>query len=465
MRTSRLLLAAAAVALVALAAWYFSADEVDGQRERIVTAAREGAFEIYAAATGELQAKNSVKIRGPQGMRAANIYQTTISDMVPEGTVVEAGGYVADLDRTEVQTKMAEANTEIELIRTQLEQARIDTAIELRGLRDELVNARFAREERLLEVEQSKYEPQMVIRAAEIELERSDRDYGQLEKKYDLTLVKAAAKMGEIQARLKQQTDKLDRLATLGEEFSVTAPAAGMVIYARNWNGKVGPGSQISTWDPVVAELPDLTEMVSKTYVNEVDIARVLPGQPVRISVDAFPEKSYTGTVTTVANIGEQLKGYDAKVFEVLVNVHEADSILRPAMTTSNEILTHAFTSVLSIPLEALHRDSAAFVYRPAEGGGRPYKQEIVVGELNDEAAVVAYGLEAGDEVLLTVPKGAEDLRREVVDPAARVEVTERLARERAAREAEARRLQKEAEAEAPPQRDNSGGGGVIIVG
>lgn len=465
MPTSRLLLIAAGLVAAGLAAWYLSADDVEGQRDTIVTEARQGPFEIYAAATGELQAKNSVKISGPQGMRAANIYQTTISDMVPEGTVVEAGGYVAELDRTEVQTKMAEANAEIDLINTQLEQARIDTAIELRGLRDELVNARFAREERLLEVEQSKYEPQMVIRAAEIELERSDRDYGQLEKKYDLTLVKAAAQMGEIQARLKQQTDKLDRLAQLGEDFTVTAPAPGMVIYARNWNGKVGPGSQISTWDPVVAELPDLTEMVSKTYVNEVDIARVRPGQPVRISVDAFPDKSYTGTVTTVANIGEQLKGYDAKVFEVLVNVHEADSILRPAMTTSNEILTHAFASVLSIPLEALHRDSAAFVYRPAEGGGRPFKQEVVVGELNDDAAVVAHGLAAGDEVLLTVPPGADDLRREVIEESVRTEVTERLARERARREAEARRLQREAEADAPPQREASGGGGVIIVG
>ena len=465
MPTFRLLLVAAGLAAVGLAAWYFTADDAEGQRDSIVTAVREGPFEIYAAATGELQAKNSVKIRGPQGMRAANIYQTTISDMVPEGTVVEAGGYVAELDRTEVQTKMAEANAEIDLINTQLEQARIDTAIELRGLRDELVNARFAREERLLEVEQSKYEPQMVIRAAEIELERSDRDYAQLEKKYDLTLVKAAAQVGEIQARLKQQTDKLDRLARLGEDFTVTAPTPGMVIYARNWNGKVGPGSQISTWDPVVAELPDLTEMVSKTYVNEVDIARVRPGQSVRIAVDAFPDKSYTGTVTTVANIGEQLKGYDAKVFEVLVGVHEADSILRPAMTTSNEILTHTFASVLSIPLEALHRDSAAFVYRPGEGGGRPYKQEVVVGELNDDAAVVAHGLAAGDEVLLTVPAGADDLRRETIEATVRATVTERLARERAEREARARRLQREAEAEAQPQRDDAGGGGVVIFG
>ncbi|MCK7532908.1 MAG: HlyD family efflux transporter periplasmic adaptor subunit [Marinilabiliales bacterium] len=81
-----------------------------------------------------------------------------------------------------------------------------------------------------------------------------------------------------------------------------------MVIYKREWNGaKRKVGSEISPWDPVVATLPDLSSMISKTYVNEIDVSKVKAGQRVRLTVDAFPEKSYTGAVISVANIGEQL--------------------------------------------------------------------------------------------------------------------------------------------------------------
>ena len=79
-----------------------------------------------------------------------------------------------------------------------------------------------------------------------------------------------------------------------------------MVIYYRDRGGaKRKIGSSISPWDPVVATLPDMSTMISKTYVNEIDVSKVKPGQKVEIIVDAFPEKRYTGVVTSVANIGE----------------------------------------------------------------------------------------------------------------------------------------------------------------
>ena len=460
MTAQKIVIGVLLVLAAALGWWYFSGGDADAQTDKLTTTVREGPFSIYATATGELKAKNSVKIRGPKGMRAANIYQTTISDMVTEGTVVEAGGYVAQLDKTELQTKMKEAQTEIDLIQTQLDQAMIDTTIEMRALPDDLVNSRFAREERLLEVEQSKYEPQMVIRQAEIELERSDRDYGQLVKKYELSQMKAQAQIAEIQARLQQQEATRNRLASLSDDFTVMAPAAGMVIYARSWNGKVGPGSQISTWDPVVAELPDLSDMVSKTYVNEVDIAKVRKGQDVKIKVDAFPDKEYTGQVVSVANIGEQLRGYDAKVFEVNVQVNEADSILRPAMTTSNEILTYTFDKVLYVPLEALHRDSLSFVYRTTDG--KAFKQEVLIGETNDNAVIIEHGLAAGDEILLSVPTDADDLRLEPLPTEIKQQIAAKIAKEKADREQAALKKQQQVKGDFRPT-DDGGGGGFII--
>jgi hypothetical protein len=143
--------------------------------------------------------------------------------------------------------------------------------------------------------------------------------------------------------------------------------------------------------------------MVSKTYVNEVDISKIKTGQTVRLGVDAFPDRKYSGIVTDVANTGEQLRNSDAKVFEVLVRMSQSDSILRPSMTTSNEILIAAIPDVVYIPLEALYADSVPFVYRT-----NGTKQVVIPGEMNDNFRIIEQGLDEGDEVYLSMPEHPE---------------------------------------------------------
>ncbi len=440
--------------------YYIQSPEVDEQTNNILTTVERGEFKIFVTATGELKAKRSVKIRGPQGMRAAQIYQTTISDMVDEGTVVKEGEYVASLDRTELDTKMKEAQNELDKIETQLDQAKIDTAIELRGLRDELINLNFATKEKKLQVEQSQYEPQMVIQQAEIDLQKTKRDYQQLKKKYELTQQKSIAKISEIMASLRQEQLKLQRLVDLSQSFQIKAPKDGMVIYARNWNGKIGPGSQISTWNPIVAELPDLSDMISKTYVNEVDISKVEKGQDVNIKIDAFPDVHYSGRVLKVANIGEQLSGYDSKVFEVSVQLFEVDSFLRPAMTTSNEILTFTFPDMLHIPLESLQNDSLTYVFKNQKG--KVVKQEVITGESNSDEIIVEHGLKEGDGIYLTIPKKSDELPFIPIDPKIKEEIRAKLEEARKKRQAEAREKAKLVKENYVPG-DDSGGGGIII--
>jgi HlyD family secretion protein len=96
---------------------------------------------------------------------------------------------------------------------------------------------------------------------------------------------------------MKKVRSDYNKMITVLTEFTIYAPKSGMVIYRRGWDGqKQGVGSQISVWDPIVAELPNLKEMKSKTYVNEIDISKVKVYQEVRIGVDAFPDKKFTGT-------------------------------------------------------------------------------------------------------------------------------------------------------------------------
>jgi HlyD family secretion protein len=199
-------------------------------------------------------------------------------------------------------------------------------------------------------------------------------------------------------------------MLTLAESFQIRANEPGMVVYHKGFDGKpIKAGSQMSTWDPVVATLPDLTTMLSKTYINEVDVRKVKVGQVVEIGLDAFPDKKLLGEVIRVANVGEQSPNSDSKVFEATIEIAGTDPLLRPAMTTSNEIIVNELDSVISVPLESLHsfEDSITFVYK--KSGLATVKQEVQIGQTNSNAAVIALGLEANDKVFLSIPQGMEE--------------------------------------------------------
>jgi HlyD family secretion protein len=91
--------------LTALTILYFSLQSGDESIEATAKVVR-GNLDISVKTTGELRAKESEKILGPPGMRKANIWQTNITEMVDEGTIVDSGEYIATLDRTEVADKL-----------------------------------------------------------------------------------------------------------------------------------------------------------------------------------------------------------------------------------------------------------------------------------------------------------------------------------------------------------------------
>jgi multidrug efflux pump subunit AcrA (membrane-fusion protein) len=179
-----------------------------------------------------------------------------------------------------------------------------------------------------------------------------------------------------------------------------------MVVYRRSWNGeKQGIGSTVNAgWDNVVAELPDLSSMISKTYVNEIDISKVKENQPVIVTIDAFPGRKYRGSVKQVANIGQQMRNSNAKVFEVIVAIHDQDSILKPAMTSKNEIITEVIDSVLFVPLEAIqHADTLSYVVST-----KKERIAVVPGKSNENHIIVKKGLSGDERLFLTLPEGYE---------------------------------------------------------
>jgi hypothetical protein len=370
--------------------------------------AQKGQFDIVVTTTGELQAENSTDITGPEFSQSRNIraMDIKITDLVPEGTEVNAGDYVATLDRTTFDNSLKDELERLTTYETNLEVKILDTAVNLSNLRDNIKNLRYTVEEAKLTLQQSKYEPPTTIRQAEISLDKANRTLEQNIRGYALKVEQARSDMRTIKTQLTEQRQRVADLQAVLSKFIISAPSSGMVIYKRDRTGsKRKVGSSISPWDNVVATLPDMSSMISKTYVNEIDVSKVKAGQKVDILVDAFPEKKYTGSVISVANIGEQLPNADAKVFEVQIKVNGSDMILRPSMTTGNKIITKTINDVIYIPLESVQAgtDSVPFVYMK-----NGVKQVVVLGESNENNVIVEQGLEAGSTIYLNTPEQPE---------------------------------------------------------
>ena len=370
----------------------------------------KGEFEVTVTTTGELQARNSIEIQGPSNLRKAQIWQIKISDLVPEGTVVKQGEYVGKLDESELLGKIKEVELSLQKLESQFLQEKLDCTLTLASARDDLINRRYAMEQRKLEKEESIYEAPSTRRQAEIEFEKSERAYTQAKESYSTKVLQAKAKMSEVGADLSKEQQKYNSFLELIQEFTIRAPENGMVIYAKDWDGtKKVVGTTINTWQPTVATLPDLSIMESVTYVNEVDIKKIKSGQEVTLGLEAQPDKKLNGKVTYVANIGEQRPNSDSKVFEVKVLIEESDSTLRPSMTTTNIIRIDRVENALSIPLEAIRNDEKrTFVYK--KEGSRIVKQEVALGLVNENSVVIKSGLVKEDEVYLSTPENSEDI-------------------------------------------------------
>ena len=382
----------------------------DSETEKLLGKVQNGAFRIEVNTSGELKAKKSEDIKGPSSLRSHQIYSIKITDLITEGTYVQAGDYVAQLDKSDVGTKIASSTTEAEKITSKYEQARLDTAIEMMKLRDELINLNYEIVEKKLITNQSSFEAPAVQKQNENNLEKAERKLQQSISNISLKRKQNTAKLHQISLSLKQEQSKLTRLEELMVALKIVAPKEGMVVYKRTWDGKkITSGSSIGVWNPTVATLPDLSKMVTKTYVNEIDISHLKKGLTVGISIDAFPDKSYTGEVVEVANVGEQLPNTDSKVFEVTIEINERDTLLRPAMTTNNNILIEELKEVLFIPQESVFvNDSISYVV--IKTGLSLKKQRVDLGKSNSNFVVIAKGLKEGEEFLMVKPEDIESI-------------------------------------------------------
>jgi len=408
MHKNKILIGTGITLMIILIIYVFSSSS--DTETNLIVEVEQGEFVVDIMTSGALEAKNSVKIKGPNGLRQYRIWNVTIQDIIDEGTYVKKGQYIAALDKSEVTGKVKDSQLEVDQKQSQYTQTKLDTTLAMRQARDELINLEYTVREKKLVLDQSKFEPPATIQKAEIDFEKAERTLQQAKENYQIKHQQNVAKMQEVAAELRKERNELEGLEALSQEFTILAPEDGMLIYKKSWDGNsIKAGSQIGAWDPTVATLPDLSKMLSKTYVNEVDVRKVKAGQDVEIGFDAFPDKNLKGKVVKVANVGEQRPNSDAKVFSVEIEVFGTDPLLKPGMTTSNKIITKTIEDAIFLPLEGLHSQDDSITYVFKRSGASTMKQEVMIGDANSESVLILGGLEVGDRVSLSSVSGMEN--------------------------------------------------------
>ncbi len=226
---------------------------------------------------------------------------------------------------------------------------------------------------------QSLSDVQASVKEMELKLQDADRDFAMQKALFDQGLIGhdayRASEIKRDQARENLRASQMryqiveDRGIPISgnaasQNARVTSPMTGVVIKKGVELGEtVTSGVSSFNAGTVLFTVADLKSLIIRVNLNEVDIAKVHVGQPVRITLDAYPQKVFTGKVTFVAPSAELVE--KIKVFKVEVTLDELGDSFKTGMSANVEILGEKRDKAISIPLEALQkRDGKTVAYR-----------------------------------------------------------------------------------------------------
>lgn len=281
------------------------------------------------------------------------------------------------------------------------------------------------------------YEHDMQLLQLQGKLETSKRSLAQVLRDNEARLAQAKAVMDSANESLKKQEELLARYREQVDKCKIRAPQDGMVAYAtgESWRREeIREGAAVRPRQ-VIMTLPNLTKMQVKTAVHESVLDKINQGLRASIKVDAFPDRTYQGTVDTVAVLPDQ-SGWmssDTKVYTTTVKIDEEVKQLKPGMTAVVEIHVDKLEDVLNVPIQAVVQEgSNNWCYVGKDGNVE--RRPIGVGRTNDKFVEITSGLAAGERVVLNPmsilekAKEAQKQGSQPADEATAEEVPEKLA-------------------------------------
>ncbi|PYV74495.1 MAG: efflux RND transporter periplasmic adaptor subunit, partial [Acidobacteria bacterium] len=211
------------------------------------------------------------------------------------------------------------------------------------------------------------------------------------------------AKIAQSQAQVAQDEASLKQFEEQLSYTDIVSPIDGIVL-----SRDVEMGDAVSSIlvlgssATLVMTLGDTSQVYVKGKVDESDIGRVYLGQPARIKVESFKDKTFNGVVTKISPMGVEKD--NVTTFEVRVSIANADGQLKAEMTANAEIILEEHKGVLQIPEGSIiyDKDRKASVEVPdPKGKDGKRKVAINIGISNGAKTEVLSGLKVDDQVIL----------------------------------------------------------------
>lgn len=183
------------------------------------------------------------------------------------------------------------------------------------------------------------------------------------------------------------------------------APISGTVIHRGVDPGEtVAPGVEAALDGKPLFTIADLSRLLVRVDLNQIDVAKVAQGMAVRVAVDALPGKIYSARVTRIAPASVRRPGKDVDVFPIEALLADADGRIKPGMSAEVRIDVEKKADVLSLPIEAVRKSAGKnLVTRIVDGpkGRKRLEVEVTVGSRNDCDVEIVGGIAPGDRVLV----------------------------------------------------------------
>ena len=352
----------------------------------------KGDLARVVVATGKIQPLSKAEIKS----KASGIVKKLLIDASDR---VKKGQLLAQLDKDEIQAQVEQSRAALEAAEASLKGAEADyerAKVDAEGPDVPLLKRAY---ERAVGMEKAG----VVSTSA---LEDAQKNYEMALNKQNVSkaqLLVLKAKVAQAQGQLGQ--DKAN-LAQLEEQLSYTdieSPLDGVVL-----SRDVEMGDAVSSIlvlgssATLVMTLGDTSEVYVKGKVDESDIGKVYLGQPARIKVESFKDKTFNGKVTKISPMGVEKD--NVTTFEVRVSINNPGGELKAEMTANAEIILEEHKNVLQIPEGALiyDKDKKASVEIPdpsAKDGKK--KLAVNIGISNGAKTELLGGLKEGDQVVL----------------------------------------------------------------
>jgi HlyD family secretion protein len=319
--------------------------------------------------------------------------------LVDAGMRVKQGQPLAELDREEIQAQVNQAKAQLEAAEANLRASQADferAKVDAEGVDVPTLKRAYERAQMMAK-------DGVVAQAA---LDDAQRNFEmavnkQQVAKAQLAVSQAKVKQGEAQVAESRAT--LDQLEQQLSYTTIVAPIDGLVL-----SRDVEIGDAVSSIlvlgsnATLVMTLGDTSQVYVKGKVDESDIGRVYLGQPAKIKVESFKDKTFDGKVTKISPMGVEKD--NVTTFEVRASIDNPSGELKAAMTANAEIIMEEHHGVLIVPEGAViyDKDKKASVEVPDPNGkDGKRKVAITVGISNGAKTEVLSGVKEGQQVVL----------------------------------------------------------------